>query len=157
MKKIIFTIAVLTSCIVHADYIYWLVDTPTADGFEWTKATIVQSGSPDTSLGSLTYDLAVDLKSEGGYAYSQLASGWTDATTFYIELYNGGTDPVAKANIGTASSLREFIFGDSGLDIQKGAGFTPTAGSFQSVPEPTSGLLFLVGGMLLGLRRKRLV
>jgi hypothetical protein len=31
------------------------------------------------------------------------------------------------------------------------------AGSTYAVPEPTSGLLFIIGGMLLGLKRKRQV
>jgi hypothetical protein len=56
----------------------------------------------------------------------------------------------------SASSLADYIFGNNSMSPVAAAAFGKnwTAGTY-SVPEPTSGLLFLVGGMLLGLKRRR--
>ena len=157
MKKIIFLFALILAGAVNADYLYWMVDSESSQGFNWSQAKLIQEENHE--IGTLTKAQATQL--EGiGYAYAKLygsyGSDYTDATSFFIELYNANNDKIAVANIGTYSSLSSYIFGDNSTSVFSATGFTPAASAF-NVPEPTSGLLFLVGGMLLGLRRKRRV
>jgi hypothetical protein len=43
-----------------------------------------------------------------------------------------------------------------GSSMSSNVGNIASFGNFTSVPEPTSGVLFLIGGMLLGLKRRRM-
>jgi len=43
------------------------------------------------------------------------------------------------------------------MSTMPATGFGQQTGATYNVPEPTSGLLFVIGGMLLGLKRKRQV
>ena len=84
-----------------------------------------------------------DLKGYGSSQYS-----------FYVELYNTAGGSVHKTQTVSYDSLLS-----SGY-IATGGVLTPTvlaSGGFNgaSVPEPTSGVLLLVGGALLALRRRR--
>lgn len=158
MKKILIAFFAFAVFSASADYLYWMVDTPlegTGSDY-WTTAKLVNDSGME--LGSISYDNMAALNDVDGYTYSSLGT-YTDTTSFFIELYNSssGTDPIRKANIGTASSLASYIFGNNSMAAAgTSGGFVANASTF-NVPEPTSGLLFLVGGMLLGLRRKRRV
>ena len=75
---------------------------------------------------------------------------------FFIELFDANNNLVGKSEIANGSSLRDFIAASEfsasfeGKNAWTGGTFTPTA-----VPEPTSGLLLLIGAAMMGLRRKR--
>lgn len=69
-------------------------------------------------------------------------------SNFFVELYNADSDMVAYSNLYSASDLADFI---AGSDSQHRYVWTPT----MNVPEPTSGVLCLLGAALLALRRKR--
>ena len=154
MKKILYAVIVAAGIsAVRADYLYWMVDNP-VDGFDWSTAKVVM-GNPGSVVGELTSSDAADLKLINGYATANIGTSYIDSTSFFIELYNQSSQKIATADIGTASTLQSFI-SSSLTDIPTGLSFTPSPSAF-NVPEPTSGLLFLVGGMLLGLRRKRRV
>ena len=53
---------------------------------------------------------------------------------------------------GLEANLGQYIF-SSPMSVLPATAFGQ--GATYAVPEPTSGLLFLVGGMLLGLKRRR--
>ena len=150
--------AAMAAVVVHADVLYWMVDNPTEEGgFNWSTAKVVTDSNNIKDEASA--ELMSDLATTGAYAAADIGvfgSDYTDATSFFIELYNASSEKIATANIGTAAQLASFI-DRGGHSTFSGGGFAPAASSFQAVPEPTSGLLFLVGGMLLGLRRKRRV
>lgn len=87
-------------------------------------------------------------------------SGLTTGYAFLMELYSGGQrcewmlSPVTLADIERAAGVGAFHVNLSDLDILEdieGYNFASTM-----VPEPTSGLLILVGGALLALRRRRI-
>jgi hypothetical protein len=147
MKKTIFALGLMAALVAKADYLYWMVDDAASSDYNWTSATIYQDTSPLASATSDDFDVI-------GYSTASLNPGY-DVATYYIELYNGST-PVAKASLGY-NDIKNNIFTDNSMGIPTRMPFVAPAGSFQAVPEPTSGLLFLVGGMLLGLRRKRRV
>ena len=101
--------------------------------FELTLDGIVAGATPTLS----------DLKGYGSVDYS-----------FYVELYNAAGDSVYKTQAVSYNSLLS-----SGY-IATGGVLTPAVlatGGFNgaAVPEPTSGVLLLIGGAMLALRRRR--
>ena len=92
-----------------------------------------------------------------------IASIWSDtyATgyTFYIELmnndngswYTAGTIDSGNGNW-SYDDIKSHIFSSSSLSMSLA---TPLTSGTAHIPEPTSGLLMLVGGALLALRRRR--
>ena len=153
MKKLMFIVAVLFALATHADYLYWMVENPLeVDGksLDWTSASFFQG---ETKLSTMT---AAQM-SFAEHGLANLGTSGYDVATYYIELYNSqSSDPVARAEI-PYSMIANNVFGDNSFGAPGLTTFTASASSFHAVPEPTSGLLFLVGGMLLGLRRKRRV
>lgn len=102
---------------------------------------------------------------KAGPAYADISSvvqgaKWTDTSiTFALELghaivHDDGTwDWIVMAS--TSETLRDLVDGghirSSELSVQGDVAWSPG----MSVPEPSSGLLMLVGGALLALRRRR--
>ena len=92
-----------------------------------------------------------------------IASTWSDtyATgyTFYIELmnndngnwYTAGTIDSGSGNW-SYDDIKSHIYSSSSMSISLA---TPLTSGTAHIPEPTSGLLMLVGGALLALRRRR--
>lgn len=153
MKKTLFAAAALLALVAQADYIYWMVSDNPANGYDWDTAYLVQG---DTRIGTLTASEAASFKALDAYAYSTLNSGYETAS-FFIELYNGGSF-AAQSETKAYADVKSYIFGGNPMSpaAAGGGGFMP-AGSTYNVPEPTSGLLFLIGGVLLGLKRRRMV
>ena len=164
MKKIITILAVGVALVANADYIYWMVDTPEATGidingnpasFAWTEAVLSVDG---TTIGTLSSTDAAIYKDLGAYAYATISPGYSNASTFMIELYSSTVHDSSTWMARTsksASALGAYIFGDNSMSVMPASAFG--IGATYAVPEPTSGLLFLIGGMLLGLKRRRQV
>ena len=71
-------------------------------------------------------------------------------TGFYIELFNAGGTSVALSEVISKSALSSFVTqGASLAEVPKGAY------GFSAAPEPTSGLMMLLGMAMLGLRRRK--
>ena len=151
---------------VKADYLYWMVtnnpDNQTWENYvgqtitfdDWSRADLYYNGdsfSGGTLAGTMTRATADTLNSIGAYAYSSIGDSYDSSTTFFIELYSDNTY-LGRA-MGSYSDVAAHIFKDNSM-APLGTGWVPTA---YAIPEPTSGLLFLLGGMLLGLKRRRQV
>jgi len=97
-----------------------------------------------------------DSKYEVGAAYADM-SGLSSGLSFAIELGNLDNDSVwhtlASSEILAESALRDGKYIGSAAMAEFGV--VPWSGGSYSVPEPTSGLLLLIGGALLALRRRR--
>lgn len=174
MKKVFGKVACfcLFSCCLslaaRADFLYWMVDNPTdtsdqAVGFDY--ATIRSTASDDSYLtmaGSATpgqtefYNLnGTGTSGTTGQAYADL-SGTDPSDGYVIELWTGnGTDPTKVAMLQlNGEAIRQNIYSDmqpggfNGDPLTASSGFTP-------VPEPTSGLLLLIGFAGLALKRGR--
>lgn len=156
MKKLIFLIAFASVFMLKADYIYWMIDdnpitvndwngNPYSEQSNWTQANLYYN---DTLIGSLDADTWQTFKLADAYAYSQFTSD-SGSGTFMLELIGDHYGQITSAE----SALGQYIF-SSPMSVLPAAAFGQ--GATFAVPEPTSGLLFLLGGMLLGLKRRRM-
>ena len=140
----------------------WLVDKTTYDAA--TADSIVSSYS--ASLGTADGSVTGKGGAAGGTARTgDLAFSTTEDTTYYaliLTQYKSGDTEMYLANkasavINTAGTdasvgnLAKNWGGTGGSALTQWSG----AGSSDPSPEPTSGLLLLVGAGILGLRRKR--
>ena len=118
---------------------YLLAGTPAAGSGD--TITVPNNQAPTTIYG--TY-------------YTNL-SGYDSGYSFWMELYLGGTRVDRMLQPVSWSDFQQHMVASSGLanDIS----LSPEAGAYnfasKMVPEPTGGLLLLMGGALLALRRRR--
>ncbi len=172
MKKLLFMLTVGIAVIANADYIYWMVDTPASvkdfsgstSDVAWNNAILtiqdsnvtvsgLSSGSTSGTgyLDSLTYTEAQGFNDIDAYTYATIGDNYT-GKYFLIELFANDGSWVASRSA-SAESLAQYIFSNNSMAPLPAAAFGQ--GGTYAVPEPTSGLLFLIGGMLLGLKRRR--
>jgi hypothetical protein len=92
-------------------------------------------------------------------AYSKTYSGYDFAasTTYYTKLVISSDAKIMESEIG---SFTMPLNGNTSINFTTGAGFASSgsqwsASGWQNVPEPTSGLLLLMGVAGLALRRRR--
>lgn len=168
MKKLLmFSLTVAAMCFAaRADYIYWMLSNPAAAGalgtWDYAKIAVREAGS-DAVTGYLTMG---DSESQKAYAdwtdpseidnsFASLGSFGSDGYSFLVELYNEATGEMIGAN-GRAVSYGDLLANDS---IAGAIGMGGNAFDFSSVgytiPEPTSGLMLLIGFSALALKRKR--
>ena len=177
MKKIILIISIGLALVANADYIYWMVDNPATGtdisntavegGFNWENAVLsvqnssaiyVNSTYSDASSaaldgGTLSSSDASELSGYDAYAYANIGDDYS-GKYFLIELFAADGSWMAGYSVSAANSdIAKYIFANNSMSVMPANGFGQ--GVSYSVPEPTSGLLFLIGGMLLGLKRRR--
>lgn len=159
MKKLLTILAIGFAIAANADYLYWMVDpgvtgTDISGGektFDWTTAVLKYE--EDNEVMTLSKDDATLYNALNTYAIADIGNDYS-GKSYFIELYNGD-QWLAASEHKSASMLADYIFGDNSMSPVAAAAFGKGPTGTYSVPEPTSGLLFLVGGMLLGLKRRR--
>lgn len=158
MKRILMVVGIaLGACVASADdsYLWWMVDRETDAKYDYTYA-VVKATTGNTATGGTQVGDGLG-KGSGlqGWAYvgSAIGSGYS----YYIELLSeatgtgGGYEAVAASSLASWEDLQNF-FTANGVP---GTSTPWTGGEFHAVPEPTSGLLLLLGVAGLALRRKR--
>lgn len=165
MKKFaLFGILMAFATMLRADVLYWQVD-PTESSAAYTGTDVAYAG---------LYSFATDPGVAG--KPTSASDGVTEVD--FAQAVDGKVKPL-PSDIGDGSSLSFFVelFNESGQTIYTSAassyqelvnaGFVSTGGMGQptilatgplngaAVPEPTSGVLLLMGGALLALRRRR--
>lgn len=174
MKKLLMLLSVaalaLPSTAGENDYLlYWLVSDSYVSQkmggvtFQGAELYANVSGAAPTSLGSYfsSSESGLSYLSEVPVQIADLASlASSEILSFYIEFqtYNGGVwDTIGKSEtmtIGYAQALSAITDYRSGKTPSNySQALSPS--SFYAVPEPTSGLMLLVGLASLALKRRR--
>ncbi|MGN0847814.1 MAG: PEP-CTERM sorting domain-containing protein [Kiritimatiellia bacterium] len=117
-------------------------------GYAWASGTVNSTGlaskTSATSGMSITY---IEGGSEADNTYQAFAVIW-DA-----EHENASYTDIRSTTLANNSTGKTFAFGNQSSNLA--ANMTPYGGAGGDIPEPTSGLLLLVGGAALALRRKQ--
>lgn len=160
MKKIVLCalIAAIAGLSVNAEYLLWQVD----DSFgTFTPGTDYYVGLFDNTGARI--DRYIGTLAMGGAQATSISSA---ADSYYIEVYSYEATGEAAGTVGASQkrgeswSYKQLV--DAGAIVSSGSW---TSGSISNnmavwtgskvVPEPTSGLMVLVGMALLGLKRRR--
>ena len=162
MRKTLFIAALMMLGVsARADYLYWMV----AEDYSSYDATLYaikdgDSASPHQLAQASSTAIVAAWDDDPVVPFSADLTGYQDGWSYYIELVNG-TSTLNNKDSAIAYSTSSPFISRGGLSVPTGVtggfGSDAASGGTYNVPEPTSGLLFLVGGMLLGLRRKRRV
>lgn len=184
MKKIIVLAAiVLTAVMSHGASVYWTctnvyagndVDKVSGVAYFLTTDMLAYSDAQDlkgkgaeaikSALGSAYHYTATDgtFSKASTAPVSNADLGLADATSYtaYLMVFNANsvddatafylTDTKALTTMG-GTSTSQVKFGSQSTNSKVATNWTSTSG----IPEPTSGLLLLVGGAMLALRRKQ--
>ena len=181
MKKLM-VLAILACAAFTASaedsFLYWMVDVGSTENYKFNYATIKaanESGSTSgylslygsdsaeplgTKLYAANYgvDKKYDPGSTTGYGAFAGVGGYGMGSRFLVELWTDGataSDPANRVAFGwlTYDAVKDSIF--SAGNMSGASAFT--VGSTMLVPEPTGGLLTLLGLAVLALRRKQKV
>ncbi len=173
MKKFMLVAAIVcVAAFVQAATVTWTtlniqgkdVVTPAAGWYVELYDSSVTYDYASAKSGVITAaDTTTTTENNGAIRFSGSLEGLeaNDSYSFYAVIYNA--DTVADATYYIVSDVKSGAIPAGGQNQTLAFGnmaLTSTANtwrnsSWQSVPEPTSGLLLLVGGALLALRRKQ--
>ena len=160
MKKFLLAGAILVAAVAaQAEYLNWQVgSTVTIGGNTYTAGTDFDRVLMYANNGSSVNYYGI-YEAPGSYS-TEVASGWDTAdTAYYVELlkYAYAESPqyssIAKTDATTYSNLSGAL--SSGALSAQGMTAVWTGVSVVATPEPTSGLLMLMGFAMLGLKRKK--
>lgn len=172
MKKIfVATVAVALGLCASASELWWTVSD--SSGYTWDTASLCALKLSDNdgrlqNFGgeSIAANIAAADLAEGGFEMTSL-DGYESGYSFYVELYNSDTlvarSYVSMGNADAFLNQGSVTKEQLAQNVFDGSTFNPTATPYsfnqftdqQVVPEPTSGLLVMLGMMMLGLKRKR--
>ncbi len=152
--------AMLVTATASAGTLYWQVASDTGVEFSTAKIVVTQGDSRVTELGET---FATDLGDSGTGTYltmqqTDISSYSDNQYSFFVEMVNYASDPETVTQGYTYSydellSAHYVSFDATDVEIVTAAASAGNMGS--AVPEPSSGLLLLMGGAMLALRRRR--
>lgn len=162
MKKILVGACVaFAAAFANASELWWTVSQPASD-FSWDTAKIYATAN-GTNFGETT---AIDEVSsawmdKAGFAVTDIDGHMSSGTSFYVELWKQGewvatsyTNLYGDKGVGTVGlGALSASIGDGMSTPSPYTGFSSFTADV--VPEPTSGLMVLLGLAALGLKRKR--
>jgi len=167
MKKLFLAVAcVLVGWAVHADAMYWQLAGQSIQGVTDDQWTMAQIRVYEDGVATTTYlhyldnaDVTLMDKSETG-AWFDVTGYDTDspAYSFALELVNNDLEVQGSTARVNYSDLGDKIVANSQFNSIAPLNYSTYnagAGTTANLPEPTSGLLMLLGASLLALRRRQ--
>lgn len=174
MKRIFCSLlfAAVAAVTARADWLMWELDFSANDNPpEWSSEyvnadawVVMSDGTTETRLNIQSPDLpgytfdSVSISTDTGWdttaTYGAVLSGLSTDTaeySFFMEIGMENT-PSFRSETYTYAQVAKMISKTLTTDFQV---WNPGFGTWSAVPEPTSGVLMLVGMGLLALRRKR--
>ena len=134
----------------------------TTPGVDYSANVLTSYYANDAGTGYAETSIANPNIATGGNAYAYFDSATTSSCTFYVEVmgYNNTVViGISEALSYSSNVTNGHVINASTLDelssMASSAGVSAWTGGAYAAPEPTSGLLLLVGGALLALRRRR--
>lgn len=158
MKKIlILAVCGAFAVIAKADYLYWMVADDYVNTAESAQLVAVSGDTTHAFTPAKTKSDWMSMAEDESFE-TNIAGYSGDGWSYYVEIVNAGKT-LQSDSVTYADAVRNGYVQVGPLGPAATLSSGPLGGGSQTynVPEPTSGLLFLVGGMLLGLRRKRRV
>lgn len=171
-KSILLAVLVGSAGVVSADsYLYWMIDTANAgNDYAYARIRDVNTSGDDSYLAiydgawGAEYNDGVGGVSGAAKTYIDMAGGTgegffaslaginTSTASFIVELYNSeGTFLAQSFNNGSYGNLSAYIY-SGGISAPPA---TPWIATSFDIPEPSSGLLMLLGMAGLALRRRK--
>lgn len=158
MKKLlVLAFAGLCCATTQAAYLYWQVSDSSAQAFTSAKYAVLKQS--DASGNSNFRDVQTVEFSAG--STPMMSMEWAEVadlntSNFYIELYNYDSSKNEWESVGVTQYASYTSLAASGA-LTSSLVSVPTAwtGGTMMVPEPTSGLLMLLGVAALGLKRRK--
>ena len=166
-KLIVVAFSSLVAFMASADVLYWMVGDSIAntakqdDSNNFAALYVTGDGlNPDptalmTVTGGQVFNMYDPDGGTVGFDYNGIEAYNSAGYKFYIEILADGDYKGSQTSKMSYTDISQYIFANSSIPTGSMiAGFGGGTTSY-NVPEPTSGLLFLIGGMLLGLKRRR--
>lgn len=161
----LFSALAVLPAVADVEALYWQVTSEMSSPIEFTAAAFAAvDGSGNVtylndSLGN-AWQAANSDKATTEMVASVLGGDYSTGWSFYIELMNqdAGGNWYAAGRIDNAgcnyswSDISSYVYSSSSMSMSLA---TPLTSGRANVPEPTSGMLLLIGGALLALRRRR--
>ena len=162
MKKCLLGLAIVFAAVsANAAFLYWQVggSDVTGVGTAYNTAILYAQKAGDEKVDLVLYDkdipsptLTTDL-SKYSYDFSSTEGG---AWSFFVELYNYDSTTLNFVSTSETKTYAQLLEDGNIIPDALGVGnmHVWTGGTY-SVPEPTSGLLMMLGFALVGLRRRK--
>lgn len=144
---------------VQASALYWQVTADTGATFEYAQLMVTGGDlSEPTALGDM-----VEAEGKGPnyvtLTNTELGQYGVDGYSFFVEMVNYSNDQFETVAKGATYSYNELVssgyVATAAISTESARAAASQANMGSAVPEPSSGLLLLMGGAMLALRRRR--
>lgn len=176
IKGFVLAVAAMATSMASADLLLWQVNEADATDFSGYSYAQIKGAYDNNYDGAVVIgnkvgdydgtdgtDGTADKIGSSVFNYASVGAFLGDDKTnfFFVELYGADNKLLAYSDGYSKADLGNYIVKNSelsaGWEDKKSWGSVPESMAFHStgVPEPTSGILMLLGMGLLGLKRKR--